>query len=85
MPKNRGQALVATLLLRAGSDLAYTIGTERVEVILAGQQVRLKHRVTNIYRREAEGWKMVHHRTDLSPALRDILSRSQPPSAYAGN
>ena len=56
-------------------DLAYTIGTERVEVILAGQQVQLELRVTNIYRREAGGWKMVHHHTDLSPEIQDILSR----------
>ncbi len=75
-----GQVTVPDLLVRAGSDLAYTIGTERVEVTLAGQQVQLEHRVTNIYRREAGGWKMVHHHTDLSPALQDIISRSQPSS-----
>jgi ketosteroid isomerase-like protein len=31
-----GQVPVPDLLVRAGSDLAYTIGTERVEVTLAG-------------------------------------------------
>jgi len=74
------QVTVPDLLVRAGSDLAYTIGTERVEVTLAGQRVQLEHRVTNIYRREDGGWKMVHHHTDLSPELQDILSRLQPPS-----
>ena len=69
------------LLFRVGSDLAYTIGTERVEATLADQQVQLEHRVTNIYRREAAGWKMVHHHTDLAPELQDILSRLQPPSS----
>ena len=48
-----GQVTVHDLLVRVGSDLAYTIGTERVEVTLAGQQVQFEHRVTNIYRREA--------------------------------
>lgn len=76
-----GQVTVPDLLVRAGNDLAYTIGTERVEVTLAGQRVQLEHRVTNIYRREEGGWKMVHHHTDLSPELQDILSRLQPPSA----
>jgi hypothetical protein len=35
-----GQVTVHDLLVRVGSDLAYTIGTERVEVTLAGQQVQ---------------------------------------------
>jgi ketosteroid isomerase-like protein len=75
-----GEVTVHDLLVRAGSDLAYTIGTERVEVTLAGQQMQLEHRVTNIYHREAGSWKMVHHHTDLSPEMQDILSRLQPPS-----
>ncbi|HYU19986.1 MAG TPA: nuclear transport factor 2 family protein [Chloroflexota bacterium] len=37
------------------------------------------HRVTNIYRREGGEWKMVHHHTDVSPAMNDLLSRLQPP------
>ena len=76
-----GEVTVHDLLVRVGSDLAYTTGTERVEVTLAGQQVQFEHRVTNIYRREAGGWKTVHHHTDLSPEMQDILSRLQPPSA----
>ena len=75
-----GQVTVHDLLVRVGSDLAYTIGTERGEITLAGQQVQFEHRVTNIYRREAGGWKMVHHHVDLSPEIQDILSRLQPPS-----
>ena len=68
------------LLLRVGSDLAYTVGMERGKVTLAGQQVQFELRVTNIYRRRAGGWKMAHHHTDLSPEKQDILSRLQPPS-----
>jgi ketosteroid isomerase-like protein len=30
--------------------------------------------VTNVYRREADGWKMIHHHTDLSPAMLDVLA-----------
>jgi ketosteroid isomerase-like protein len=76
-----GQVTVHDLLFRVGSDLAYTVGRERAKVTLAGQQVQFELRVTNIYRREAGGWKMVHHHIDLSPEMQDILSRLQPPSA----
>jgi ketosteroid isomerase-like protein len=35
--------------------------------------VRVDWRVTNIYRREGGGWKMVHHHTDVSPAMVEAL------------
>ena len=50
-----GEVTVHDLLVRAGSDLAYTAGMERAKVTLAGQQVQFELRVTNIYRREAGG------------------------------
>ncbi|MEO6354113.1 MAG: hypothetical protein ABI656_00070 [bacterium] len=37
----------------------------------------INHRVTNIYQREAGGWKLIHHHTDLVPAMLDVLNRSQ--------
>lgn len=56
-------------------DLAYELGCERGPATFAGQQVSLDHRVTNIYRREAGHWKIVHHHTDVSPAMLDVLNR----------
>ena len=47
--------------------------------MLAGQHVSFEQRVTNVYRREAGGWKIVHHHPDLSRAMQDILARLQPP------
>jgi ketosteroid isomerase-like protein len=47
--------------------------------MLAGQHVSFEQRVTNIYRRETGGWKIVHHHPYLSRAMRDILARLQPP------
>ena len=44
---------------------------------MAGEQIAIDQRVTNVYRREAGGWKMVHHHTDLSPAMLDLLGRLQ--------
>ncbi len=73
-----GQVAVNDLLLRVGSDLAYTIDTERIEATLAGERGQFEGRVTNIYRREAAGWKMVHHHIDLSPQVQDIVSRLPP-------
>jgi ketosteroid isomerase-like protein len=31
--------------------------------------------VTNIYRREAGGWRVVHHHTDVSSEMLDVLAR----------
>jgi ketosteroid isomerase-like protein len=44
---------------------------------MAGQPVTFDHRVTNVYRREAGGWKIVHHHTDLSPEMQELLRRLQ--------
>jgi ketosteroid isomerase-like protein len=45
----------------------------RVGVEPAGKPIPIEHRVTNVYHREARSWKIVHHRTDLSPAMLDLL------------
>jgi len=62
-------------LIRVVGDLAYEIGNERGHSILGGREVPIEHRVTNVYRREAGGWKIVHHHADLSPAMVDALGR----------
>ena len=72
-----GQGRLDDQIIQVAGDVAYELGTERGQVKLAGQQVTIEHRVTNIYRREAGGWKVVHHHTDLSPAMLDILRRLQ--------
>jgi ketosteroid isomerase-like protein len=56
-----------------GDDAAYTVGTERGQVKIGEELVGVDWRVTNIYRREAGGWKMVHHHTDVSPAMVEAL------------
>jgi ketosteroid isomerase-like protein len=64
-------------IIQVTGDLAYELGLERGQAKFAGQLVALDHRVTNIYRREANGWKIVHHHTDVSPAMLDVLNRLQ--------
>lgn len=62
-------------LIRVAGDVAYEMGVEQGQLTLAGHQAALEHRVTNVYQRQAGAWKMVHHHTDTSPAMLDILSR----------
>jgi ketosteroid isomerase-like protein len=72
-----GRVRLDEQLIRVVGDLAYELGSERGQAKFAGQQVALDHRVTNIYRREAGSWKIVHHHTDVSPAMLDVLKRLQ--------
>jgi ketosteroid isomerase-like protein len=64
-------------LIQVSGDMAYEVGLEQGQFTLAGEPVAIDHRVTNIYRRENGAWKIVHHHTDLSPAMLEILSRLQ--------
>jgi hypothetical protein len=44
---------------------------------IAGQKVTDQVRVTNIYQKEGGTWKIVHHHSDLSPAMVEILNKLQ--------
>ncbi len=70
-----GQVKLNDQLIQVSGDMAYEVGTERGEAKLGAQQVAIEHRVTNIYRREAGAWKIVHHHTDVSPAMAEALRR----------
>lgn len=72
-----GHVALEDQIIQVAGDLAYELGAERGEVTLAGQKVTLDHRVTNVYRRETTGWKIVHHHTDVSAAMLDVLKRLQ--------
>jgi ketosteroid isomerase-like protein len=63
--------------LQVGSDMACETGIERGRLTLAGQNATIEHRVTNVYRRGPDGWKIVHHHTDISQKMLDILSTLQ--------
>lgn len=70
-----GRVRLSNRLLRVAGDVAYEIGTEQGWLKLGRQRVTIKHRVTNIYRREAGAWKVVHHHTDVAPGLVQALGR----------
>jgi ketosteroid isomerase-like protein len=70
-----GKVELKDQIIHVAGDMAYELGVEHGQLKLAGQQVPIDHRVTNIYQREAGAWKMIHHHTDTSPAMLDVLSR----------
>ena len=70
-----GEAKLNHQIIQVAESLAYELGVERGKMTLAGQQVTIEHRVTNIYRRESGAWKVVHHHTDVSPAMLDVLTK----------
>jgi ketosteroid isomerase-like protein len=72
-----GELRLTNQLIRVGGDLAYEVGVEEGESTLAGEQVTVNQRVTNIYRYEDGKWKMIHHHTDASPAMQDLVTRLQ--------
>ena len=72
-----GHAELRDQSVHVSGDLAYETGVERGEATLAGEHIEIDQRVTNVYRREAGGWKIVHHHTDLSPAMLELLARLQ--------
>jgi ketosteroid isomerase-like protein len=37
--------------------------------MIDGKVVELRFRSTNVFRKEGDAWKMVHHHTDPSPAF----------------
>lgn len=45
-------------------DVAYTVGYERVTTTMDGSPRSFTLRATQVYRREADGWKVVHRHAD---------------------
>ena len=66
--------------IRVVGDLAYEVGIEQGKFKLGGHQASVEHRVTNIYERQGGAWKIVHHHTDPSPAMLDILGKLKAPA-----
>ena len=73
----QGQVRLSDQFIQVAGDVAYELGVEHPQVTLGGQPVTGDVRVTNIYRREAGAWKIVHHHTDTAQPIIDVLSRLQ--------
>jgi hypothetical protein len=50
---SNGQFRLSDQRICVGSDFSYELGTEHLDVLLAGNEVHTDFRVTNIYRRES--------------------------------
>ena len=64
-------------LIQVLGDAAYEIGIEAVQFKLGGHEIKGEVRVTNIYNKENGTWKMVHHHTDIAPAMVEVLQKLQ--------
>jgi ketosteroid isomerase-like protein len=64
-------------LIRIVGDVAYELGIESGQINIAGHQVNIEQRVTNIYQQKGGKWKMMHHHGDTSQAMLDVLSKLQ--------
>ena len=72
-----GHVELTDQFIQVAGDVAYESGVERGQFSLSGKQVTVEARVTNICRRQAGAWKIVHHHGDMSPAITDVLGRSK--------
>jgi ketosteroid isomerase-like protein len=64
---SRGSVEVEGLTVYVAGDFAYTLGVEHVYLEVPAGAVRFRSNVTNIFRREAGGWRLVHHHVDKAP------------------
>ena len=71
----RGHVQLIDQFIQVAGDFAYELGIEQGQFWLSGQPASVDARATNIYRREAGAWKVVHHHGDLSPNIIEVLSR----------
>ena len=71
---SEGKVELRDQIIHVAGDVAYEAGVEYGQLKLAGKQVSIEHRVTNIYQREAGVWKLIYHHTDISPAMLDVIS-----------
>lgn len=72
-----GQIELVDQKIQVSGDMAYEVGIESGHATFAGEKMAIEHRVTNVYRRDAGVWKMVHHHTDVSRQMVDLLARPQ--------
>ena len=74
---SEGQVKLQDQFIRVAGDMAYEVGVENAGFNLAGQKVTDQVRVTNVYQKEGGTWKIVHHHSDLSHAMVEVLHKLQ--------
>jgi ketosteroid isomerase-like protein len=62
-----GRIEVSDVRMVECDGMGYTVCTEHgIDHVIDGKPVNLTHRATNVFRREMDGWRLVHHHTDQS-------------------
>ena len=74
---SEGQVKLEDQFIRVVGDVAYEIGVENAGFRIAGNKITDKLRVTNIYQKEGGTWKIIHHHSDLSPAMVETINKLQ--------
>jgi ketosteroid isomerase-like protein len=70
-----GNVALVDQRIQLHGDTAIETGVEKGSFKIAGQPVDVEGRVTNVYRREGDSWKIVHHHADIAPAIVAVLSK----------
>lgn len=66
--RSRGRVRAEYTAAVEGGDLAYTVGFEHHRISVdRGPSHEMILRVTQIYRRDVEGWQLVHRHADVLP------------------
>ncbi len=78
-----GRIKLKEQMIHVLGDASYEVGIEDAEFKIAGHEIKGEIRVTNIYQRDGGKWKMVHHHTDIAPAMVEVLNRLQHASEHA--
>ncbi len=75
-----GSVQLKDQLIHVVGDMALEVGVESGGFTMAGNQINIDQRVTNIYQLKSGEWKMIHHHADISPAMLDLLKKLSPPA-----
>lgn len=70
-----GQLALEDQAIAVFGDTAVETGVETGTAVLAGEELDLEYRVTNVYTLTEAGWRMVHHHTDPSTPLIAFLAQ----------
>lgn len=73
-----GKIACENLEVRVLGDVGYTLCVEAGENLDSeGNPVPVSHRATNVFRKENDTWKLVHHHTDISGQLQESTGISE--------
>ena len=72
-----GRVELTDQLIRIDGEFAYELGVELAQFSISEEPLSVNSRVTNIYRRQAGDWKIVHHHGDKSPGIFEALNRTR--------